>query len=102
MQQIHTTHRACRYSGRARVMNSIKTNSTRNYERLTLHRRTVPKQRARKQCSSIGFAWGAITRGEPCADAEGGWGGRGGTGKGARGVAYKNVKSNMRPHLNGQ
>jgi len=43
-----------------------------------------------------------FTRGEPHEDAEGGRGDRGGTGTGARGVVYTNVKSNIRPRLNGQ
>jgi len=45
---------------------------------------------------------GVITRGEPCADADGDQGGRGGTGIGARGVMYTHVKSNVRLRLEGQ
>jgi hypothetical protein len=49
-----------------------------------------------------GSAWGVITGGEPCADAEDGQGGRGETGIGARGVPYMYVKSNVRQCLDGQ
>jgi hypothetical protein len=68
----------------------------------TPHRRTVPERRARKQCFRIGSTWGAITRGEPYVDAEGGRGDRGENGIGARGVVYLQVKSNMRLRLEGQ
>jgi len=51
-----------------------------------LHRRTVLERRAQKQRFFAGSTWGTITRGEPCEDAEGGRGDRGGTGMGARGV----------------
>jgi len=56
-------------------------------------------RRIRKQRFLNGLAWGAITRGELCADVEDGRGGRGENGiRGQRSsVTHKIYKSNMRP-----
>ena len=87
-QDTPTTTRAFSECERVHEKNIKSTSRTlTNTKNTVLHQRPILERRVRKQHFCAGFAWGAITRGVPCADAEDSRGGRGETGIGARGVA---------------